>query len=65
MKKIFFRLGILLLLTIFGLISFGCREPCTVNCERYLNSNKSCYRTKCSVEQAKDSNRYGVTCNCN
>ena len=65
MAKNFFRLGILLMITVFGLISTGCGKPCTVNCKYFLNTEESCYRTKCSVEKAKDSNKYGVTCDCN
>ena len=61
----FFHLEILLLIIVFGLISIGCSVPCTVNCKHYLNIEESCYRTKCSVEKAKDSNKYGVTCDCN
>jgi len=65
MAKYFFCFGILLMITIFGLISIGCSEPCTINCKYYLNVDESCYRTKCSVEKARDSNKYGVTCDCN
>jgi hypothetical protein len=65
MVKRFILLGILLIITVLGLIAVGCAEPCTVNCKHYLNKSESCYRTKCSVEHAKDNNRYGVTCDCN
>ena len=65
MAKKIFVLGILLMITVVGLISAGCKDPCTVNCKRFLDVDESCYRTKCSVEKAKDSNKYGVTCDCN
>ena len=65
MAKNIFIPGTLLLITVFGLILAGCKEPCSINCEYYLNSEKSCFRTKCAVEQAKDINKYAVTCNCN
>jgi len=65
MAKNIFCLGMLFILTVFGSVLTGCSEPCTVNCKHYLNVSESCYRAKCAVEQAKDSNKYAVTCDCN
>jgi len=64
MAKNIFGLIIPLMIVLLGFIIVGCSEPCTVNCEHFLNSEKSCYRTKCTVEKAKDNNKYGVVCDC-